>query len=367
MDRGDAKATCTCLNRSDRFTRPRRTRTNPKNQYNVRVAAQQSLEQQYQTLVAGPAWIDRSCRALIEVTGKDRVVWAHNLTTNQVKTLTPGEGNYAFVLNVQGRILFDLNLIVRPDSILMDLDRRFLPTALKHFQKYIIMEDVSLADRSGDFTRVALAGERAKQLCSRMGASNAAAMASISSSVLHWNSASFDFFRSDFCGVFAVDVFVPSHDAGSFHAVELGATPVNDEAVQVRRIEAGIPWPGAEITEEALPAETRQLERAVSFQKGCYLGQEIVERMRARKVAARLLSGLRVEGDAVPPQGAEILAQDAVVGKVTSACRSIFLGQVIALGYVKAGAAPAGAALTLRWDGHSTNATITGLPFVSVA
>jgi len=330
-----------------------------------------AIKKQYAALHAGPAWVDRSYRALIEVAGRDRVAWAHNLTTNQVKTLSPGEGNYAFVLNVQGRILFDLHLVVRAESIWLDLDRRFLQSALAHFQKYIIMEDVCLTDRSGDFVRVALAGEGAKKLLAEFGAGHAAAMPAVAMTTITHGQTQIDIMRNDFCGVFAVDLFLPVAMAASFEADvkgthrPLSAIPVDDEVVRVRRIEAGIPWSGAEITDEVLSAETRQLERAVSFQKGCYLGQEIVERMRARKVVAKLLTGLKISADVVPPTGSDIITEEgATVGQVTSACRSVALNVPVALAYLKTSFATPGVALQVRWGENAIPATVTPLPFV---
>jgi folate-binding Fe-S cluster repair protein YgfZ len=144
-----------------------------------RIAQYAALQGEWLALQAGPAFVDRSYRALLEVTGADRATWLHNLTTNQVKNLGRGEGNYAFVLNVQGRILFDLNLLVRADSIWLDLDRRFLETAKKHFAKYIITEDVTVVDRSEEFVRFGLVGAKAASLLSELGAANAAAMAQL--------------------------------------------------------------------------------------------------------------------------------------------------------------------------------------------
>jgi folate-binding protein YgfZ len=330
-----------------------------------------SIQGQYAALNSGPAWIDRSYRSLIEVTGKDRVAWVHNLTTNQVRNLSCNEGNYAFVLNVQGRILFDLNVVVRAESIWLDLDRRFLQIALSHFKKYIIMEDVHLTDRSGDFVRAAFAGERAKKLLAELGAGHAAAMPAVSTTTITHGRSRIDVMRNDFCGVFAADLFLP-HSVGSAFTAEvkgsdhpMPAIEVDDEVVQVRRIEAGIPWPGAEITDDVLAAETRQLERAVSFQKGCYLGQEIVERMRARKVVAKMLSGLKVSGEVVPPPGAEVIADTgAVVGKITSACHSVALNKPIALAYMKTASATPGAGLQVRWGELSAPVVVAPLPFI---
>ena len=328
-------------------------------------------ENEYRALCAGPALVERSYRALLEVTGADRATWLHNLTTNQVKNLGRGEGNYAFVLNIQGRILFDVNILVRAESIWLDLDRRFLETAKKHFSKYSITEDVAVFDRSEEFVRFALVGSGAVALLAELDAANAAAMATLSLSQIEWRGAVIPLIRHDFCGPFGAELFVPTQQAVEFRqecCTSGKAVPVGDDAVQVHRIEVGIPWPGHEITDEYLPAETRQLDRAVNYQKGCYLGQEVVERMRSRQVVARQLVGVRIEGATVPPVPSELIDENGKpVGKVTSACCSIAQACVIGLGYVKTASSTAGTALSLASDGSALKVVVVDLPFKSSA
>ncbi len=332
------------------------------------------IDNEYQAAGSGLAIVDRSDRGLLEVTGKDRITWLQNLTTNQVKTLGGNEGNYAFALNVQGRILFDLNVIVRSDSVWIDLDRSFLPTAVAHFNKYIVMEDVHLSDRSDEWVRLAIVGKGTARFFDSLGASHLATAAALSISAVTWRDTILDALRHDFCGSLAAELFVPVPLAPAFwleatgNASRARAIPVGDDAIQVRRIEAGLPWSGREITSESLPAETGQLERAVSFQKGCYLGQEVVERMRSRKVVARLLRGLLVEGNAIPLSGAEILdAENKGIGQVTSACRSFALGRVVALGYVKTASAAPGTEVTIVSSGATMQAVTADLPFVGAS
>jgi folate-binding protein YgfZ len=130
-----------------------------------------------------------------------------------------------------------------------------------------------------------------------------------------------------------------------------------DEALRITRIEHGIPWPGFEITDEYLPAETRQLARAVSYQKGCYLGQEVVERMRSRQVVARQLTLLKTQSDALPAVGADITTADGKsVGQVTSACFSLKHSSPLALGYVKTASSNHGTTLQVTMD-HDRTAT----------
>ncbi len=321
---------------------------------------------EYRALAAGPALVDRTCRGLLEVHGADRVSWLHNLTTNDVEDLPAGDGQYAFALNVQGRILFDLNILVQQESIWLDVDRRWVGFVRGHFEKYIITEDVSILDRSGEFVRIGLAGEAAKGILSDLGVGHAPTMPWLGTTVMRWDDGAVPLIRHDFCGTLALEMLVPAAKAVALWEVlsdssrPAHAVPVGQDAVQIRRIEVGLPWPFCEITGEYLPAETGQLDRAVSFTKGCYLGQEVVERMRSRDAVARQLVSVKLEGDAVPPAGTTLQDdRDREVGRVTSACRSPAFNSVIGLAYIKTASAEPGTTFRARWADYSLDATIT--------
>lgn len=325
---------------------------------------------EYGAIGGGPAVVDRSHRGLIEVAGKDRLNWLHNLTTNQVRTLGVGDGNYAFATNVKGRIVFDLHVLVRPEIAWLDVDRRFLEAALAHLERYIITEDVRLTDRTGEFTRLGLTGPAARDALTRLGAPHAANAPLCASTDLRLGSQEVIGFRSDFCGGFGVEFVVPAAAAPDVWSwlVSAGggaATPAGDDAVHAHRIEAGIPWSGIEITDEVLPAETGQAERAVSFQKGCYLGQEVVERMRSRGSVGRLLRGLVVDGHDPPAPGTPLFLEDgSVVGVMTSACHSPALRAIAALGYVRSTCADPGNRLMVEQGTERRGAEVRSLPFV---
>ncbi len=328
--------------------------------------------EEYGAIAKGPALVDRSYRGLLQISGVDRGSWLHNFTTNFVKTLGSNEGTYAFALNVQGRILFDLNVLIRSESIWIDLDRRFVTTALQHFDKYTITEDVTTRDRSDDFVRLAVVGPDAMELLSTLGAPHVGTLPALGATEIAWGDAAMTLVRHDFCGPLSGELFVPVPMAVKVWqkltdpSLGFGAVPAGDDAVQMHRIEAGIPWPGREITDEYLPAETGQLERAVSFVKGCYLGQEVVERMRTRDVVARRLIGLQMDGEVIPPGGADILGPgDKVIGSVTSACRSPLKRAVIGMGYVKTASSDEGTSLRVSWDGQSAEAAVVPLPFTT--
>src|SRR5215470_2088482 len=114
-----------------------------------------NIAEQYRIARESGGCYYRSDRALIEVTGRDRAAWLNNLVTNVVKTLQPGEGNYAFATNVKGRTVFDMNLLVLEDRMWLDIDRRWIETARKHLTKFTITEDVALADITKDYERLA--------------------------------------------------------------------------------------------------------------------------------------------------------------------------------------------------------------------
>jgi len=333
------------------------------------VACFGDLRREYDALGDGPAIVDRSYRHLLEISGTDRAAWLHNLTTQEVRNLRQGEGSYAFALNAQGRILFDLNILVRSDVIWIDLDRRFTEAACRHFEKYIITEDVSVADRTEEFVRLGLVGENAKRLVSDLGAPQAPAMPWCGTAKMTHGGAELTFLRHDFCGPFGVELFVPADRAvGLWEGLSASsqvdpAVPAGYDAVQVRRIEAGLPWPCHEITDEYLPAETGQLDRAVSFTKGCYLGQEVVERMRSRDVVARQMIGVLIAGQEVPPTGAELATADGRrVGTLTSVCRALVEDRVIGLGYVKTAEAVAETPLQVTWAGGAAEAVVRDFP-----
>jgi len=322
-------------------------------------------EDEYRTLCTDAGVLLRSYRSILEIMGKDRANWLHNLTTNQVKTLSVGQGNHAFALNVQGRILFEMGIFVRENSIWIDLDNRFVEKARKHFAKYTIVEDVKVVDRSEEFLRLAIAGPRMAKALNEMGVPNAEIVPDLGIIRARIGALELEAIRNDFCGVPSFDLLVPAGQVVAAWKALIepdGAhrlSPVGEAAVQTRRIESAIPWPGREITEDVLPAETGQLSRYVNFNKGCYLGQEVVERMRSRDVVARRLVGLRLEGQLVPPIGTNILDdQGRPAGKITSSCRSPALESIIALGYVKTAMSEPGKKLRAVWDGQSSGCVV---------
>lgn len=268
------------------------------------------------------------------VVGADRKSWLHNLVTNAVKTLDDRSGNYAFACDLRGRIQFDLNILALPERLLLDLDASHVAAAAAHFERYLITEDARIDDVSTQFARLGCCGDRAAGPAAAMGVTNFPAMAALSSVELTGGAT---FFRHDFAGSPGFELIVPRDQAVSWweRLLAAGATPAGFNAIDALRIEAGIPWLGRDIDDKTLPAETQQIERAVSFKKGCYLGQEVVERMRSHASLARRLVRLRIAGGAAPPIPTALMKAGVETGKVTSAAVHPVAGDVVALGYLK--------------------------------
>ena len=309
---------------------------------------------------------------LVEVGGKDRVGWLQNLLTQDIKNVSPGDGHYAFAVNVKGRIVFDLHVWMDREAIWLDLDRRTLDDALSHLNKFIITEDVTLADRSEEFVRLVLLGPKGGAILSEFGATHASAMAHFQHMPIDIAGASVRLLRQSELGPCGWALNLPSESATTVRSELLrvgeahGLIPVGLDAVNIQRIEAGVPWSMNEIDNTVLPAETGQFDRAVSFNKGCYLGQEIVERMRTRGSVARALVGLRLDS----PDGAEGFTEGAplghdgrTVGIITSTCQSLSLGSWIGLAYVRQAQSDVGVELTIESSTPSATVTVCELPF----
>lgn len=296
---------------------------------------------QYEACLTDACFLRRDDRGLLEVRGKDHTAWLNNLVTNVVLTLQPGEGNYAFAITVKGRTVCDLNFLVLPDRLWLDIDHRLLEKATAHFQRYIVTEDVALRDISGESGRLALIGPRAPEVVGQLGFGNVVPMASLQHTGGRAGTTDALMFRHDIAGLPGAEFIVTidaAHDAVEALSEAIrgaGARKLTPEVVDILRIEAGIPASVEDIDEEVVPPETGQIERGISYQKGCYLGQEVIERMRSHGVLPRRLVGVRFEGDAPVRPQSRIIVEDTDVGRATSGCYSEALEGALNLAYVK--------------------------------
>ncbi len=300
----------------------------------------------YEALRSSAAWLDLSSRGKIVVTGEDRARLLHAMTTNQIQQLQPGEGCYAFFLNAQGRILGDANVFCRQDDFLLDVEPETRAPLVEHLDKYIIADDVTLDDASDRIATVDLEGPEALALAGRIGVT--AAEKPWAHAV--WNAVMVA--RVSFTGAPGLRFFVPADQRP--HMLELlqkaGVHEASLDAARVVRLEHFQPRFGEDIFTTTLSQETQQMH-AVNFNKGCYIGQEIVERVRSRGLVHRLLAGVEIDSAEVPAPDTRLFQGEENAGKMTSAAFSPALGKVVGMAYVRRELAEPGTALTV--DGHA--------------
>ena len=292
----------------------------------------------YEALHESAAWLDISSRGRIRATGEDRVRLIHAMCSNDIESRRPGEGSYSFFLNAQGQIQTDSRIYVFEDHILLDCEPERGQGLLRHLEKFIIMDDVTLEDLAPRSTMIALEGPRAESIAREVVTETLPEPAAHS----HSSCGNVRLLRSSITGQPGLWILVePAQKAElitSLQAAEAWAATEKD--YRVVRVENQVPRCGSDF-DNHLPHQTQQLH-ALSFTKGCYLGQEIVERVRSRGQVNRLLVGLELEGDAVPLEGSPIIVEDKEVGWLTSPAFSLRLNRVIGFGVVRREAASAG-------------------------
>ncbi len=294
------------------------------------------MSEGYETLRHGAGILDLSARGRITARGRDRARLLHNLTSNEVKKMTPGTGCYAFLLSAKGRIEADLYLWCFAEHFLIDTEPELREKAIQHIRRYIIADQVELEDVTAQTAEIGVEGPGAAAAMAQIGAPIPSDYAHVA-----WG-------EHTVAGITAtrqpgVRIYCAAGEAaGIVERLEAaGARRVLPEDARVVRIENGKPRYGEDIRETSLPQETQQMH-AISFNKGCYLGQEIVERIRAQGHVNKKLVRLGVDGIEPLAAGTRLRAGDADAGEITSAVYSPQSGKVAAMGYVRTAFADTG-------------------------
>ena len=301
--------------------------------------------------------MDLSGRVLVTVTGKDRVRWLHNMVTNNVRELPLNRGNYNFVLNAQGRILGDLYVFNRGESLLLESDRTQLDALLPTLKRFIIMDKVELGPLETQ-SALGLCGPEAEMILGKC-AIQAAGLEPLESRDVTVEGIAAVLIRGPEQKLHWYELWADQKDISKLRELLLhaGAQPVGNEALEVWRVLRGIPVYGQDIRERDLPQETGQMQ-ALHFSKGCYIGQEIVERIRSRGQVHRKFTGFEFSAPAVPGKfeaDGRTLAEVTTAVRVPTSTGKNFLG----LGYVRHQSLPPDGEL----DFHGVRARVVDLPF----
>src|SRR5581483_5683508 len=290
---------------------------------------------EFAALRSGCGIYDLGYRAKLSITGGDRIRWLNGMVTNNIRDLGANHGIYAFLLNPQGRILGDLYAYNRGESILIDTDCNQVEKLLATFDHYIIMDDVEVKNVSEQLTALGVSGPKSREIL-KIAGFEPNQLSALHSQETSWNGISCTLVQTDDGQFPGFEIWVaPSEVKRVWDAiVRAGAVAVGSEALEMHRIAAGIPRYGVDIRERDLPQETEQV-RALNFNKGCYVGQEIVERIRSRGAVHRKFTGF--VADAAVSAGEKVLSGEKEVGEITSAA-SVYFGNSeahVAIGYIR--------------------------------
>jgi hypothetical protein len=292
-------------------------------------------DSQYVALTSGVGLVDCSDRTQIEVTGEDRAAFLHNLTTAAIRDLQIGQGCEAFVLDIKGHVLGHLLVFCTPETLVLDSVPSQAPRLIAHFERYHIRERVDFHDRGAQLRQWLVAGAGAAALLARLAGIESRGRlshgaAQFSGQQVWWR-------HVEFAGPlgFLISGNPPAVAAAVAELSAAGGVSCSPDTLETVRIENRFPKYGVDITDQNLPQEVGRDAQAISFTKGCYLGQETVARIDALGHVNRQLVALRFAGSEIPAAAAELRAGEKPAGAVTSATLSPRFGTPLALAYVR--------------------------------
>jgi folate-binding protein YgfZ len=279
---------------------------------------------------------DRSDEGIVSVAGPDRASFLHALLTNDIVRLTEGTGTYAAYLTPQGRMISDMHIVETGTRMLLAVARSVAGALAERLEKLVFSEDAQIRDVTSEVTVVGVHGPSAAAMIQR---ATGISVADLANRYDNLTADSLTIANDDSLGVPGFDMYVPTSDAEALRKklVEAGASLGDPDTYETLRIEAGIPRFGVDMTTDTIPLEAGIEDRAISFTKGCYVGQEVIVRVTHRghgRVARRLVS-LVLPAGKKPAHGDAIMADGRQVGTITSATDSPKLESALALGYVQ--------------------------------
>jgi folate-binding protein YgfZ len=309
-------------------------------------------------------FLDRADFGVLELTGRDRASFLHALVSNEIKALGPGQGCTATLLDIHGKVQVILYVWVADDRIFVVTPPAMATKTAEALDHYLFSEKVAIEDVSRERALFVLAGPRSREISEQLTGARppesawSHVVAKLGDTPVRLVTGSGE------TGEAEVWIMGPLAEASKVREALAGAgvQPIGPEAFESLRIEAGTPLFGHDVDESVLLPEI-PFENLLSHTKGCYPGQEVVVRIRDRGHVNRMLRGLALDGDQVPSQGAEVVVDDAAIGKVTSATRSFGLARPIALAFVRRQHAEPGTRVTVRFGGTAVAATVSALPF----
>ena len=334
----------------------------------------ENIKMEYLSGKGTVAVMDRSQHGRLRVSGTKRLDLLNRLTTNDLRSLAPGQGARTCLLTDKGRLIDDLRLYARDQDLLLLTSPGNAVRVKETIEKLRFRDDVTLEDVTGATAMISLFGPQSARLLEAVTrAHHLGDLPPHHAAELSIDGAGFLAARTADLGGLGFHLIVAGETAPAIWSALLsrgdpyGVSPMGEEAWEMLRIEAGLPRFGRELTEEHNPLEAR-LDEAISWTKGCYVGQEVVARLDSRQKVSKLLVGLMLEPGPLPEAGSPIHRQDATgreveIGRLTSVAPSLDLRRVIGLGFVRNEHSAPGTPLVVVSPEDRVGAEVAELPF----
>jgi folate-binding protein YgfZ len=287
------------------------------------------------------ALVDKNCLAYLSFTGPDRVRYLNAILTNNIKDLQVGQGNSSLLLNPQGHILAEVETYALPESLFCLSYAMIRERLIEVIEKYIIMDDVRLTDESLRYGAMAIEGPKAADVVRELAGIDLLALTELARTETEIASIPCWLKRRSPGGVAGCEFLVEREKLRDLWQIlsesvkNHGGGPMGYAALSAQRLAQGVPWFGYDFGEKQIPHEAGLQDSHISYTKGCYTGQEIVERVRSRGQVNRRRVDILFEGAGVPLAGETLTVDGKEVGFVTRAAVPSFLSHAIGMGYVR--------------------------------
>ena len=315
----------------------------------------EQLKNEYESLTQKCGFVDLGHRTQIELTGDDHLAFLHNLCTNEIKGLEVGGGCEAYLTSVRGKVIAHILVFRTAEGLIVETAAEWGQTLMEHFDRYIIMEDVQLQDHSSDWRELLVSGAEACEGLARLG------VAEVPREIGDHRPTTIGeqqvwLRRVPFLGQPTFVIAIRQDQAAATEEALRNADFVacSEESFHRVRVETGFPWFPQDVGDDNLPQEVARDQQAISFTKGCYLGQETVARLDALGHVNRILTTIQLEGNRVPGLGAEVHVDGQVVGKLSSVAYSPQHDSVLGL-------------TILRCSALKSSLQVDGIPAVALA